>query len=95
VTEPTAAKGLAVRVSVDVPLFDARVTGLSLKEAVTPLGNPETARFTTPWKDPPLVNVKRSVALAPSATVTVLSAGAKVSVGLVNVTDRLSAALEE
>ena len=42
---PMLADVLAVKVSVDV-----LVVGLGEKDAVTPLGRPETARFTLPVK---------------------------------------------
>lgn len=42
---PTLAELLAVNVRVDVPLV-----GLGEKDAVTPLGKPETPRFTFPVK---------------------------------------------
>jgi hypothetical protein len=72
---------LAVRLSVDVPVPALSVTGLVDHEAVTPAGSPDTVRTTGPLKDPPPVNAKRSVAVAPCMTGIWPSAAEKLSVG--------------
>jgi hypothetical protein len=77
---------VAESVSVDEPVFEFNVTGLLLHAAVTPLGRPEIAKPTVPWKEPPAVNVKTSVADPPCTTGRCVTAGEKLSVGAVKTT---------
>jgi len=67
-------------------LPEPRFRDVELHEAVTPLGSPETARLTGPWKDPPPVKVKVSVILIPCERVTWVEDGELFNVGATNVT---------
>jgi hypothetical protein len=75
---PTVAESLAVRVS-ELEL----VEDVGLNEAVTPLGNPETAKVTLSVKPSTSVTVMVSVAVLPWMTERVEAEGANVKVGVV------------
>ena len=73
---PTAAVLLAVSVSVLVA-----VVGFGLNAAVTPLGRPDTARFTLPLNPFHGVTITGVLALDPCVALKLLAEADKVNVG--------------
>ena len=71
------AEALAVRVSMLVPLVVA-----GEKEAVTPLGNPEIARFTLPVKPYSGTTVIVAVVVLPGLSTMPFDEGTKAKVGV-------------
>jgi hypothetical protein len=59
----TLAASAIVAVVVAVP--GAGVKVVLLQDGVTVVGNPLMVKVTSPWKEPPVENVKRSSALVP------------------------------
>jgi hypothetical protein len=66
---------------VDVAVPGVGVNVVLLHEAVTVLGRPEIASVIGPWKEPPVLKVKRSVALVPCATGVWVETGENANVG--------------
>jgi len=75
-----------VRVRVDVAAPETGVTVPLLQEPVTPAGSPERLSVTGPLKEPPVVIVNRSVAVAPCKMGTFVKAPAMLKVGLAKLT---------